>query len=220
MEAETTRCESVGHPEFRILCDEHVTSKVGAPWLVSWLEERVLAGELFHPGESVQIGWMFTLLRERPDGSLGISEPDFQSTPLAWVDCVTLTLRHLWFQREVAASVAQAPSFPSYRQTAVVCSRLRGASAFVMNRDEPTNLDSGWFIGCYDDDHDHQDVTQLSSASLYEVAVSWDQRFIAYAALPVGCYVVAGDGPPVITMEARLLNVAPGSLLSSFGRLS
>ena len=89
-----------------------------------------------------------------------------------------------------------------------------------MHRDEPTHLDSGWFIGCYEDDHDHQDVTQLASASLYEVAVSWDQRFIAYAALPTGCYVVAGEGPPVITMEDKLLEVVPGSLLSSFGKLS
>ena len=160
------------------------------------------------------------LAARAPRRDAGVSEPDFDSTPLAWVDCVTLTLRHLWFQKEVAASVAQAPNFPSYRQSAVVCSRLRGASAFVMHRDEPTNLDSGWFIGCYDDDHDHQDVTQLSSASLYEVAVSWDQRFIAYAALPENCYVVAGEGPPVITMEDKLLTVVPGSLLSSFGKLS
>jgi hypothetical protein len=219
--AETTRCQSTGHPEFRLVCDDHVTSQLGIPWLVSWLEERVLAGERFHPGESVQIGWMFDQIVGRPDGSLGISEPDFKAMPVAWADCITLTLRHLWFQKEVAASVAQAATYPSYRQAAVVCSRLRGASAIVMHRDEPTNLDSGWFIGCHDDDHDHQDVTQLVSASLYEVAVSWDQRFIAYAALPTGSNVVtAGQGPPVITLHDKLLEVVPGSILSSFGKLS
>jgi hypothetical protein len=204
-----------------LVCDDTVTSRLGLPWLLSWLEERVLAGERFRPGESLQIGWMFDQIVDRPDGSLGIAEPDFESMPVEWVDCVTLTLRHIWFQKESAASVAQIATYPSYRQTAVVCSRLRSAAAIVMHHDEPTdNLDSGWFIGCYDDDHDHDDVTQLISVSLYEVAVSWDQRFIAYAALPLGCTVVAGQGPPVITMGNAILEIVPGSLLSSLARPS
>jgi len=51
--------------------------------------------------------------------------------------------------------------------------------------------------------------------SLFEAAVAWDQRFIAYAALPPRCYVVAGQGPPVITMEDTVLDIVPGSLLSA-----
>ena len=216
MQVETTRCHTKGHPEFTILCDEHLTSEVGAPWLVSWLEERVIAGEVFRPGESIQVGWMYDLILSRPDGTLGIQEPDFEQVPVAWVESVTHTLRHIWYQKEVAASVALAPRFPSYRQSAVVCTRLRDTSVVFMHRGDPSDHDSGWFIGCYDDDHDHQDVTQLVSVSLFEAAVSWDQRFIAYAALPSGCYVVAGQGPPVITMDDEALEIVPGSLLSSW----
>jgi len=187
------------------------------PWLIGWLEERVLGGEVFRPGESLQVGWMYDKIVSRSDGTLGIVEPDFKTVPVAWVEGVALTLRHIWFQKEVAASVALAPSFPSYRQSAIVCSRLRGASAVMMHREEPSDVDSGWFIGCYDDDHDHQDPAELLSVSLFEAAVSWDQRFIAYLALPAGCYVVAGQGPPSISMHDKPLQVAPRSLLSAFG---
>ena len=218
MQAETTRCHTKGHPEFTILSDDHVTSEVGVPWLIAWLEDRVIAGEVFREGESVQVGWMYDLIIARPDGTLGIQEPDFQRVPVAWVESVTQTLRHIWYQKEVAASVALAPDFPSYRQTAIVCTRLRDSPVLFMHRDESSDPDSGWFIGCYDDGHDHQDAAQLVSVSLFEAAVSWDQRFIGYAALPAGCYVVAGQGgPPVITMEDKPLDLVPGSLLSSWG---
>ena len=156
-----------------------------------------MSGEVFRPGESLQVGWMYDLIVDRPDGTLGIQEPDFEQVPLAWVESATKTLRHIWFQKEVAASVALDPEFPSYRQRAIVCTRLRDTSVLFMHRETPADADSGWFIGCYDDDHDHNDVSQLVSVSLFEAAVAWDQRFIAYAALLPGCYVVAGQGPPV-----------------------
>lgn len=220
MEVETTRCHTQGHPEFRLVCDDEVTSRLGAAPLVSWLEERVLAGETFRPGEGLQIGWMFGQVFGRPDGTLGIFEPDFKTVPVVWQDGVTLTLRHAWFQKEVAASVALSPSFPSYRQSVIVCSRLEGASTILMHREQPSDLDSGWFIGCYDDDHDHQDFTQLTTVSLYEAAVSLNRRFIEYVALPPGCHIVTGQGPPFISIQDKVLEVVPGTLFSARGMQS
>jgi hypothetical protein len=216
VQTETGRCHTKGHPEFTLIHDESVTSVVGVPWLTDWLEERVLGGEAFQSGESLQVGWMYDRVCTRRDGTLGILEPDFGTVPVAWVEGVSLTLRHLWFQKEVAASVGLDPAFPSYRQEAIACSKLRGAQAVLMHREQPSHeWDSGWFIGCYEDEHDHQDAGQLVRTSLFEVAVASDQRFIPYAALPVGAYVILGQGPPFISMHDRILEILPGSLLAA-----
>ena len=89
-------------------------------WLGGLLEQRVLGGERFAPGDSVQLGWMYTLIQERPDGHLAICEPDFLSLPVAWDEGVGRTLHHLLIQREVGASadVADVLEFPSYRMSA------------------------------------------------------------------------------------------------------
>jgi hypothetical protein len=190
-------------------------------WLLHWLEERVAAGELFKPGESIQIGWMHTRIFGRPGGTLGILEPDFASVPINWNDSVSLTLRHLWIHKEVAvgAGLADQASFPSYRQSAIICRFLKGADTILMYRQPATEADSGWFIGCHSDSHDHQNPTELQCLSLYETAVRHDQRFIPYLALPAGTYVVAGAGVPFISVEDRVVEFAPGSLLAEWSKM-
>ena len=38
-----------------------------------------------------------------------------------------------------------------------------------MTRSDPTDsADSGWFVGCLADDHDHQQPANLTRVSLYE----------------------------------------------------
>jgi hypothetical protein len=218
VEVETTRCAKKEHPEFRLVYDDQdPTVRQTVPSIVSWLEDEVLSGVRFHPGESVQFGWMYDELFARPDGTLGIVEPDFQAVPVAWTESVTLTLRHLWFQKEVAASVSLEPAFPSYRQTAIVCNQLRGASSIFMHRAEPSGYDSGWFIGCNVDAHDHQDPSQLSGVSLFEAAVAWNQRFIPYVALPPGCCIIDGGEQPKIARQDVWLSFVPGSLLAARG---
>ena len=163
---------------------------------------------------------MYTRLVAHADGALGLQEPDFLAMPVNWVECVTLTLRHLWLQKEAAASVALQPDFPSYRQSAIMCSRLQGSSVIHMDRRDSSGTDSGWFIGCYGDGHDHNDPKELTLASLFEAAVCLDSRFVAYAALPSGCSVVAGHGSPAVLMHDTLLDITPGSFLSSMGEAS
>lgn len=40
----------------------------------------------------------------------------------------------------------------------------------MMERFEATGNDSGWYLGCVDEDHDHNDPKNLQRVSLYEIA--------------------------------------------------
>jgi len=44
--------------------------------------------------------------------------------------------------------------------------------------------DSGWFFGCTQRDHAHNDIAELQRKSLYEAAVCIDSRLIPFLALP------------------------------------
>jgi hypothetical protein len=216
VQAETTRCGGKEHREIRFIYDERdVAVAQMAPGILSWLESQVLQGARFQPGESIQIGWMYDEFFARPDGTLGIVEPDFETVPVAWVDSLTLTLRHLWYQKEVAASLGLEPDFPSYRQSAVVCTELRNAATVFMHREAQAGWDSGWFIGCNAENHDHQDPSQLTRVSLFEAAVTWNARFIQYVALPEGCYVDEAEGGLRIARGKEWLSFAPGSYLAT-----
>jgi hypothetical protein len=86
-----------------------------------------------------------------------------------------------------------------------------------MHRQEPSGWDSGWFIGCNRDGHDHHDAKQLTGISLFDAAVTWNAGFIPYAALPPGCYVMVENGRPRICRNDEWLPVLPNSLLAAWG---
>jgi hypothetical protein len=214
----TASCHRHSHPEFRISFDPSIVIEPDVQWLLHVLDDAVSRGERFADGETFQVGWMFTTIRQNEEGTLSILEPDFSpQIPIAWIDSVTHTLRHLRAQRDVCESVLPSDlmNFPSLRQSAIVCSRLRDAETFMMSREEPTlETDSGWFCGCKGE-HDHQDPDELTRVSLYEAAVCYQQRIIPYLALPAGTLLSAGNGAPTIYLGQRRLKFDPGSYLAT-----
>lgn len=60
-----------------------------------------------------------------------------------------------------------------------------------MNRTEPDGeRDSGWFVGCLDDDHDHNDSDNLLCVSLYE-AYTKQKGIQSFVTFPVGTMIVS-----------------------------
>jgi hypothetical protein len=213
----TTSCHRFQHPEFRITFDPSVVIQPDVQGLLQLLQDAVARGERFADGETFQVGWMFTTIRRNEEGTLSILEPDFtRQIPIAWIDSVTHTLRHLRVQKDVCESVLSSEflSFPSICQSAIICNRLRDGDSFMMSREKPSETDSGWFCGCRDE-HDHQDVDELAVVSLYEAAVRYQQQIIPYVALPAGTLLSAGNGAPSIYLEQTRLQFEPGSYLET-----
>lgn len=214
----TTTCASHGHPEFRVTYDPTaVVISSDAEWLLGWLQDSVAEGALYKPEQTCRIGWGVTQVRLHPSGDLCLWEPDMQSMPIEWVEGVTTTLAHLRAQKDVVESVlgGEELSFPSLEQSAIICSRLGRDSKVVMERAVREGADSGWYFGCQDDDHDHNDATELRRVSLYDVAARYAPQIVPYVALPPGVLVALGKGMPILFRDGEPLEFRPGSYLAA-----
>lgn len=185
MQALTTNCSKFGHPEFRLVWSNASIPAQDAAWLICLLEARVRDGDRFDDGAMLQIGWMFTRIR-----SIGnyceIQEPDFKNFPIQWVTGVDRTLRDFRRQTDVLESLEPQPqpSFPSILQAGYVCQNFDRKKSLVIERAEPKNRFSGWFITC-DDPQDRHAVSDLKLISLYEVALRVP-GVMQFLALPSG----------------------------------
>jgi hypothetical protein len=155
-------------------------------------------------------------VRAGDDGTLALWEPDMRQFPVAWVQSVSYTLAHVRRQKDVCESVLTAAdlSFPSMRQSAIICTRLGQTERVVMERQAPAGSDSGWFCGCRSKGHDHRSVGELRKVSLYEAAVCYAPQIISYLALPAGVLLEAGEGPHKVFRDGQRLALRPGSYLA------
>jgi hypothetical protein len=186
--------------------DETRVPDPDASWLSEWLASE---SATLQPGDFMRIGWMTNLLKEYPDG-VHLNEPDFVQVPIAFVDSLTRTLVHLRRQRDVAESVRMDAMFPSIRDGATICDRL--GREYVMHRRAPQPPDSGWFIGCADVDHDHDDVANLTMDSLYAVAIG-HEKIVPFLALPPGCTVELYKDEFGLYFNDRTVSFTKGSYL-------
>ena len=201
-EFRTTTCGRHGHAEFTLVIDEPLPVPGLETILVSYFEDNVAGGTVFKAGETVQFGWAMLRLIQRSDGTLGVEEVDRRSGG-RWCERVGNTLMETWVQQQVALSVGAEPEFPRQGQSAIVCTNLvPGADDYMMSRSEPTAPDdSGWFIGCCDDDHDHNTLENLSKGGL--LAVGRTLPFLVqFFALPfeTNLHVAASAGRPSPTI--------------------
>ena len=213
----TTTCHKHGHPEFHLTYDPKlVPVESDRKWLIQWLEESVADGSRFLPGQTCQFGLMITKVHLAEDGSLSLLEPDMQAMPVVWVECVSHTLAQLRLQKDVVESVLSAShlSFPSLRQSALICSRLRENIDLVMERLNSSGNDSGWFFGCRGEDHDHNRVDELKRVSLYEAAVRYLRQIVPYLAMPENVLIGLIDSVPTIFHNGEPLEFKPGSFLA------
>lgn len=216
----TLRCHAHSHPEFAIEFDPQRLLGLDAQWMADLLESWVADGQRFSDGESVQIGWSFTRLRQGDDGLLHFEEPDFESMPIVWTSGLTATLLHLRLHKDTAMSVidADAMDTPSLRQSCLICTRLKAGNDFMMMRTQPDEWDSGWFIGCLEDDHDHNEPDGLVPESLYQAIVEHAPLALAYLGLPAGTAVRVESGQFELFDESGVLKPAPGSYLDAVRR--
>ena len=215
METSTTRCAAQGHPEFVLECQDDIAFML--PFLLQFLEDRVAAGTVFRPGQSLQMGWSTLEIETREDGALTLSELDLSEIPGRRARSVSLTLMALYRQKAVVDSFDPPlpPAFPSMTQEAVCCDGYADADALMLTRVAGDGRDSGWFFGCVKDGHDHQDAGRLVKAPLVELAAA-RPAVIEYLAMPPGSVVMLDAQENLAAAFAeggRPLRPSPGSYL-------
>ena len=76
----TSGCKRYNHPEFQIrVSNNSAVPAEDISLLLRFFEQRVAQGEKFQSGESLQVGWMFTMLEDAPGGFLRVLEPDMKA---------------------------------------------------------------------------------------------------------------------------------------------
>jgi hypothetical protein len=211
----TTKCHDHGHPELALTLDS-TSLEADARWFAGILEQMVQSGSRFQPGQSLQIGWSVAWFVALPNKTLGFEEPDMKSMPLVRQPGLTHSLRHLRLHKDTLESVlySDALSLPSLQQSCLICTRLAHSSSFFMDRRQPQGADSGWFIGCQADEHDHNDPTTLRTVSLYEAVVIICPRALPYLAFPPRA-TIAVDEALSFFMDGEPLEVREGSFVDA-----
>ena len=218
----TTACAAHQHPEFTLRFLREVPVPDLEKMLLGYFENAVASGAKFKAGQTVQLGWATLRLTQRDDGTLGVLEPDLK-TELKWIESVDQSLLETWRQKEVLDSVGmlERANYPRQALQAVVCSQVWEAPSFMMGRTAAsTPTDSGWFVGCMDDAHDHQLPDALNVVPLIEIAVKVPP-LTQFFALPEGSDVVVSGPGRVrarVFFEGEELKPRESSYLSSLNR--
>ena len=216
MRITTTKCSQHRHPEFVLEADEAQVPEVYLQNVVQTIEGMVAGGSVFRPEQTFQIGWGLTLVKAA-GGQLTLVEPDMQSFPIQWVPGITHTLRQMMLQLFMLDSVGLRKQMdaPSIRDSLIACSRYHEPS-FFLARSERDGADSGWFIGCRNDSHDHQNPANLQCISVYEAHLN-QRGFQGFASFPVGSMIAIDRAHGLkVYLDDQELAVIPGSFLDEW----
>ena len=190
-----------GQQEISInLSDE---SGIGPDWLLEFFEQSIKKGVRFKPDETVQIGWMLTVLKETASGYLEVWEPQFDSMSIKWTRGVNNTMRHIILQKSIAELLDCEPDFPSLRQAGITSQMfLDKPGDFIMSR-EITGGDSGWMFR-----NAHEEITETTPCdykSLYELSL-YCMQIIPFLALPDGAQVTKHHGETILELGNKRIS--------------
>ena len=217
----TSNCRRHNHPEFQIRVSNTAVPAEDISWLLQFFESRVAEGEKFRSGESLQVGWMLTMLEDGPGGFLRVLEPDMRAVPAKFIDSVDSTLMHLRNQQDVVGSLSSSvkPDFPSLRQSAVVHVNYKESGRILLTRSDAVGgSDSGWWLSDLDDQARSQDPTRFVKTSLYQLGVDRPD-LVKYFAVPAGLQVVVDGARIGVLQEGAEVQQIPGSYLSELNKL-
>jgi hypothetical protein len=217
----TSGCTRHDHPEFQIRVSNGAVPAEDISWLLRFFEQRVAQGAKFQSGESLQVGWMLTMLEDGPQGFLRVLEPDMKGIPVKFVDSVDSTLMHLRNQQDVARSLSLPvePAFPSLRQSAVVHVNYKEANRVLLTRSEALDgADSGWWLSDLDDEAGSEDPARFVKTSLYQLGIDRPD-LVKFFAVPAGLQVFVDGARIGVLGEDGEVPQIPGSYLSELNKL-
>jgi hypothetical protein len=214
----TVRCRDNGHAEFVLEVNDRAVPHQHVSRVIETIEEMVAHGSVFAPGETFQIGWMITRVQRYDEERLTLFEPDMRTFPFTFVPGLTGTLRQMTLQLFFIDSLAVPRGdmdIPSVCQSAIVCNKYAGAKSLLLSRGGATGpRDSGWFFGCADESHNHEDENSLVRVSLYEAFLK-QNHIQGWMAFPAETSVALQEGGvPKIFRGGRELQIEADSYLA------
>ncbi len=219
MQTATRTCRHHGHPEFIVDYDPAIVIEPDVEWLLEFLEKSVDSGTKYRTQEIIRIGWTDTLIEQVDNNHLRLLEPDWTGRmPIEYIPGVTQTLAHLRRQKDVVESLGLGEhlSFPTIRQSALVCDQLGARDCGIIERVHPDGHDSGWFFGCNDPAHDHSDARVLKRISLYEIGCRIP-GIVQFCALPPGSNLSLGGAKKIVfSLDGHAVEIRKGSYLERF----
>jgi len=220
----TTKCAADDHRELTLVLSAPPSVPNLVEGLVNYFEVSVARGTQFKPGQTVLFGSSLLRITERDDGTLGVHALQAGGT---WTEAVDSALMRTWIQQEVARSVGLTPAFTHQMTTVTACVRaLEGTALYYLTRHPSKGgQDSGWWLGCGEQDHDHEVQSAWASTPIVELAgkASFLEQYLA---LPVGTEVfldamrwsVSGRGRPhaEVVHNGKKLDPRPESYLAAY----
>lgn len=152
-----------------------------------------------------------------------MQSPLTQENP-SYVPGIAHTLALLQLQNEALRrnGITGTAVHPSYSQLAIICSRITPETLPVLRplkaerAWEPNTRESGWFIGCCDQKHEHDNSDELTVVHLLHLVERFPGLF-PYLAMPVGTLVVFEESQAIIFRPGEQEGqVDPGDLLSPY----
>lgn len=216
----TTQCGKFNHPEIEFSVSSKAAPEADIQHMVASLEHMVASGSRFKDGETLQLGWMVTRFARGPGGKLKLTEPDMKKVPIRFVESLDSTLKHLRSQKDSVESVmpATALNFPRLDQSVVVHVNYKKATPVALQRLEPQEQDSGWWLSDPTDSRGNSDTTRFLKISLYQLALDRPD-LIQLLAFPVGTTILV-DRQVHVAKGGAELPVRAGSYLDQLNRAS
>lgn len=210
----TKFCQPHGHLEIELEYNSELALGVDVDSFVAYLSAEVAKGTEYEAGQTIQVGWAMDRFEKNGD-RLVLTEPDFEEFPIRFVRGVTNTFRQLRLQKSVCESIGleDQMDFPNILQTGIACVRHEDSVGFAMERTKPEGQDSGWFVGCDDPKHDHNNPANLRRASLYELA-HLKPDCIPFFALPEHTFVQREESRIELFFKKEKLEIKGGSFLA------
>jgi len=214
----TTKCGHFGHPEFLLEVDEKIVPDLYLKEAAATVESMVAEGSVFRPKQTFQIGWMITKIDSYDASHLTLIEPDMKTFPISWVAGISQTLRHKMVQVFMLDSVSLRHEMliPNICQSLIACTRYTEPSFFMSRSNSTNERDSGWFVGCLDRHHDHNDIANLRCISLYE-AYLHQKGIHGFAMFPIDSMIVVDERNGLTIMKNDTeLQIEGGSFLDAW----
>jgi len=146
------------------------------------------------PGLTIDAGWTPLRVGER-DGELVLETPDVPADPGAWTTDISTALRVAHDQSTTCSLFSQA-YVPVRAHAKVVLDRdvLSGGNLYLHRNTEPTDTDTGWFVGRQDrTDADNEALAGCPAGDLLRTRPA----LVRFLALPAGTLLVV-DGDELV----------------------
>ena len=129
-----------------VRCEDNLREQ--GQWLADTIADFEARGRALGDGVAVDVGWTTFVLREQPDGSLRVCEPDYGADPFKAIRPeVTTSLTVLAGQIDLVRSLNLEAVPCRFDQKLVVRKGVLNEARLFANRQPPSGDDSGWYLG-------------------------------------------------------------------------